>query len=104
MAAIGGFDDGAGRADRCASWADKRVFRRAWCDCTILRIVPHESISFKGTFPHSADHHGGAPMNYNSELRRLKRLLRADYRAYLDELGRPRSSSMPDQGLSSSSR
>jgi|SRR5687767_14502775 len=28
-------------------------------------------------------------MNYNSELRRLKRLLRADYRAYLDELGRP---------------
>ena len=28
-------------------------------------------------------------MNYNSELQRLKRLLRADYRAYLDELDRP---------------
>jgi len=28
-------------------------------------------------------------MDYNSELRRLKSLLRADYRAYLDELDRP---------------
>ena len=28
-------------------------------------------------------------MNYTSELRRLKRLLRADYRAYLDELDKP---------------
>ena len=28
-------------------------------------------------------------MNYNSELQRLKRLLHADYRAYLDELDRP---------------
>ena len=28
-------------------------------------------------------------MNYNSELQRLKRLLRADYRAYLEELDKP---------------
>src|SRR3712207_4749836 len=28
-------------------------------------------------------------MNYNSELQRLERLLRADYRAYLDELDKP---------------
>jgi hypothetical protein len=28
-------------------------------------------------------------MNYASELRRLERLLRADYRAYLDELDKP---------------
>ena len=28
-------------------------------------------------------------MNYNSELQRLKRLLRADYRVYLDELDKP---------------
>ncbi len=28
-------------------------------------------------------------MNYSSELRRLERLLRADYRAYLEELDRP---------------
>ena len=28
-------------------------------------------------------------MNYNSELQRLQRLLRADYRAYLDELDKP---------------
>ena len=28
-------------------------------------------------------------MNYESELRRLKRLLRADHEAYLDELDRP---------------
>ena len=28
-------------------------------------------------------------MNYNSELRRLERLLRADHQAYLDELDKP---------------
>ena len=28
-------------------------------------------------------------MNYNSELQRLERLLRADYRAYLEELDKP---------------
>ena len=28
-------------------------------------------------------------MDYRSELRRLERLLRADYRAYLDELDKP---------------
>ena len=28
-------------------------------------------------------------MNYNSELQRLKRLLRADYRSFLDELDKP---------------
>ena len=28
-------------------------------------------------------------MNYNAELQRLKRLLRADYKAYLDELDKP---------------
>ncbi len=31
----------------------------------------------------------GVRMNYKSELRRLKRLLRADHEAYLDELDRP---------------
>ena len=28
-------------------------------------------------------------MNYNAELQRLQRLLRADYKAYLDELDKP---------------
>ena len=28
-------------------------------------------------------------MNYNAELQRLKRLLRTDYKAYLDELDKP---------------
>src|SRR3954464_3939723 len=36
----------------------------------------------------SESHHGGL-MNYNAELQRLKRLLRADYKAYLDELDKP---------------
>jgi hypothetical protein len=35
-------------------------------------------------------------MNYNSELQRLKRLLRADYQAYLDELDKPWSGMADD--------
>ena len=35
-------------------------------------------------------------MNYNSELQRLQRLLRADYRAYLDELDKPWSGMADD--------
>ena len=38
-------------------------------------------------------------MNYESELRRLKRLLRADYRAYLDELDKPWSGMGEDLDL-----
>ena len=38
-------------------------------------------------------------MDYNSELQRLKRLLHADYRAYLDELDRPWSGMDDDLGL-----
>ena len=38
-------------------------------------------------------------MNYNSELQRLQRLLRADYRAYLDELDRPWSGMDDDLDL-----
>ena len=38
-------------------------------------------------------------MNYNSELQRLQRLLRADYRAYLDELDRPWSGMDEDLDL-----
>ena len=33
--------------------------------------------------------HRGRPLNYESELRRLQRLLRADHEAFLDELDRP---------------
>ncbi len=35
-------------------------------------------------------------MNYNSELQRLQRLLRADYRAYLEELDKPWSGMADD--------
>src|SRR3712207_6443875 len=38
-------------------------------------------------------------MNYESELRRLKRLLRADYEAYLDELDKPWSGMDEDLDL-----
>jgi hypothetical protein len=38
-------------------------------------------------------------MNYKSELQRLKRLLRADYNAYLDELDRPWSNMDEDLDL-----
>jgi hypothetical protein len=38
-------------------------------------------------------------MNYASELRRLERLLRADYRAYLDELDKPWPGMEDDLGL-----
>ena len=38
-------------------------------------------------------------MNYNSELQRLKRLLRADHKAYLDELGKPWSGMDEDLDL-----
>ena len=31
----------------------------------------------------------GVPMNYKSELQRLKRLLHADHNAYLNELDKP---------------
>ena len=38
-------------------------------------------------------------MNYNSELQKLQRLLRADYRAYLDELDKPWSGMDEDLDL-----
>src|ERR687893_87555 len=43
--------------------------------------------------------HRGYPMNYKSELRRLRRLLRADHEAYLDELDRPWSGMDEDLAL-----
>ena len=38
-------------------------------------------------------------MNYNAELQRLQRLLRADYRAYLEELDKPWSGMDDDLDL-----
>ncbi len=38
-------------------------------------------------------------MNYNSELQRLKRLLRTDYRSFLDDLDKPWSGMDEDLDL-----
>jgi len=40
-------------------------------------------------------------MNYNAELQRLQRLLRADYKAYLDELDKPWSGMDDDLDVAS---
>jgi hypothetical protein len=58
-----------------------------------------EARSLPNPAPNHQPSRYGHPMNYKSELQRLKCLLQADYNAYLNELDKPWSSMDEDLGL-----